>query len=232
MTMLRSMRFGTLLGGLATLCLLIAAPAQATHPRPVGASPARMSLVPAYAACAAPNRTHGPPLAFGSCAAPAQQSGQLTVGTPDANGAAAESIGFVRIDAVVASSEDPADVRVAVSLTDVRRRSDNSDYTGEIGVVSVLRITDRGSGPSGSEPATMIDSGQRLLSVACGATPGPAGASCGGFTTLNAIVPGSVVEGRRAIWQLDDVIVTDGGADEDVDTAPNSTFARQGVFVP
>ena len=70
MTMLRSMRFVTLLGGLATLCLLIAAPAQATHPRPVGASPARMSLVPAYAPCAAPNRTHGPPLAFPSCNPP------------------------------------------------------------------------------------------------------------------------------------------------------------------
>ena len=90
MTMLRSMRFVTLLGGLATLCLLIAAPAQATHPRPKGAAPMRMSLVPAYAPCAAPNRTHGPPLAFPSCNPPAQTSAQATVGTPDAFGGASK----------------------------------------------------------------------------------------------------------------------------------------------
>ena len=33
------------------------------------------SLVPAYAACTAPNRTHGAPLSFSSCTPPAQQSG-------------------------------------------------------------------------------------------------------------------------------------------------------------
>jgi hypothetical protein len=48
------------------VCLLEAASAQATHPRRKGASPIYMPLVPAYAACAAPNRTHGPPLAFAS----------------------------------------------------------------------------------------------------------------------------------------------------------------------
>ena len=81
---LRFTRFGTLCGALATLFLLVAAPAQATHPRPAGASPMRMPLVPAYAACAAANRTHGPPLAFASCNPPAQTSSQAAVGTPDA----------------------------------------------------------------------------------------------------------------------------------------------------
>ena len=84
-------------GGAALLCLLIVAPAQATHPRPVGATPTRMSLVPAYAACAAPNRTHGPPLAFPSCNPPAQTSAQATVGTPDAFGGAANFTGFIRL---------------------------------------------------------------------------------------------------------------------------------------
>ena len=32
--------------------------------RPAGASPLRISLVPAFSACTAPNREHGPPLAF------------------------------------------------------------------------------------------------------------------------------------------------------------------------
>ena len=41
--------------------------------------------------CTSPNRTHGPPLAFPSCNPPVQTSSFLTVGTPDANGAPANS---------------------------------------------------------------------------------------------------------------------------------------------
>ena len=53
----------------------------------------RVSLVPAYEPCTSPNRTHGPPLAFGSCARPPRHPGQLTVGTPDSNGQGAKSLG-------------------------------------------------------------------------------------------------------------------------------------------
>ena len=74
-------------------------PANITYVRPRGASPLRVSLVPAYAHCTAPNRTHGPPLAFGSCSPPSQTSPNVTVGTPDANGAAANSTGFARFSA-------------------------------------------------------------------------------------------------------------------------------------
>ena len=42
------------------------------YPRPAGAYPMRASLVPAYEPCISPNRTHGPPLGFGSCSPPAQ----------------------------------------------------------------------------------------------------------------------------------------------------------------
>ena len=58
----------------------------AGYPRPKGASPARLSLVPAYSPCTAPNRTHGPPLVFGSCNSPVATSSQATVGAPDALG--------------------------------------------------------------------------------------------------------------------------------------------------
>ena len=77
--------------------MVVSQVASATHPRPKGATPLRASLVPAYKACAAPNRTHGAPLAFPSCNPPVQASNFLTVGTPDANGAAAaNSVGFIR----------------------------------------------------------------------------------------------------------------------------------------
>ena len=60
------------------------------YARPKGATPLRVPLVPAFQQCTAADRTHGPPLAFPSCASPAQTSGNLTVGTPDANGARRE----------------------------------------------------------------------------------------------------------------------------------------------
>ena len=49
---------------------------------------------------------------------------------------------------------------------------------------------------------------------------------------MDAVTPGSVVEGKRAIWQLGQVEVTDGGADGVASTEPNSPFARQGLFAP
>ena len=70
------------------------------YPRPKGATPMRASLVPAYNQCTSPNRVHGPPdlpggtNPDGSCNPPTQTSGQITVGSPDADGGAANSVGF------------------------------------------------------------------------------------------------------------------------------------------
>src|SRR4051794_25693189 len=85
-------KISLLLAGAAitVLALAIVQGAGATHVRPQGATPLRASIVPAYKACAAPgNRTHGAPLASPSCNPPVQTSNSLTVGSPDANGAAA-----------------------------------------------------------------------------------------------------------------------------------------------
>ena len=71
--------------------LVTAQLSSATHVRPKGATPLRASLVPSFKACAAPNRTHGAPLAFPSCNPPVQTSNFLTIGSPDANGAGANS---------------------------------------------------------------------------------------------------------------------------------------------
>src|SRR5262245_32968308 len=87
--------------------MVMASMAGATHPRPKGATPLRVSLVPSYNACTAPNRTHGPPLAFPSCNPPVQTSTNVTVGTPDANGAAANSTGFAKLDVIVGAPGPP-----------------------------------------------------------------------------------------------------------------------------
>ena len=60
----------------------------------------------------------------------------------------------------------------------------------------------------------------------------PLGSTCSLTTTANAIVAGLVLEGKRAIWQMDQVQVFDGGSDGLASTAGNTLFLDEGVFVP
>ncbi len=204
------------------------------YPRPKGATPFRVPLVPAYAQCAGGNRQHGPPLSFASCNPPQQTSGQLTVGTNDANGEAANSVGAVRFDVVVgnpATQQSEADVLMSVSITDVRRKADLLDYAGQLQLNTALRITDRNNGASETEAGTFETT--LPLTVPCVATgSATTGGTCSLSSSFNAIVPGGVVERDRAIWQLGQIEVFDGGADGLASTSPNTVFARQGIFVP
>jgi glucose/arabinose dehydrogenase/PKD repeat protein len=201
-----------------------------SFPRPKGATPTRISLVPAFDACASPNMTHGPPLASGSCNPPAQASPNVTVGTNDANASPANSSGYVIysvMPGVPATSEDEADVAFRFSLTDVRNRTGLADYLGELQARGSLRTTD-----NASEPGTVQDLVVPVNAL-CTATPDPAvGATCEVATTLDAVTPGLVDEGARAVWELRHIEVTDGGPDGDVDTADNTVFAKQGLFIP
>lgn len=251
MPMLGSTRLVTLFGGLATLCLLTAASAQATHPRPQGATPIRMSLVPAYAACAAPNRTHGPPLAFASCNPPAQTSAQATVGTPDAFGGGANSASHVRLRYFVPGL-DEVDMRIDIALNDVRcvptgarcgtaNASGPADYSGELRFSFTFRLTDHwnGTAPGGGTDAATVQDFTVEHSWPCvqsGSTS--TGSTCNLNTGLETIIPGvfPLVPGgtsRRTIWALDAVRIYDGGADGDGDTtADNTVFERPGIFIP
>jgi hypothetical protein len=58
------------------------------------------------------------------------------------------------------------------------------------------------------------------------------GATCAVTTTADSVLPGTVNEGKRAVWQLGQLEVFDGGADGLASTDDNTLFARQGVFVP
>jgi hypothetical protein len=207
--------------------------------RPKAAAPTRVSLVPAYAQCnpAEAYRTHGPPLAFPSCTPPTQSSGELTIGTADANGAPTKSVSFVRYGVQLGNPATPADeanVRIIASVTDVRKASDLSDYTGELQLDQGLRITDRDNTPypGGSGPATVTDAGFPVT-IPCGATADTSvGSTCAVDTTADAILPNTVKEGRRAVWQVGQVHVFDGGPDGVASTPGNTLFMDQGVFVP
>jgi acyl-homoserine-lactone acylase len=200
------------------------------YARPKGATPILVSLVTAYKECTASNRQHGPPLASLSCGSPQPSSDRLTVGTLDANGKPARSAGTVRFDAfscpACASPLPNADVRIAASLTDVRNRSDLSDYAGDLELRFANRLTDRFNGPiggsEGTDPATSQDITYRFA-IPCAATGDDAGGACQTNTTMNAVVPGGVRAGDRAIWQVGSV----GLYDPD-----GALFATQGIFTP
>jgi hypothetical protein len=187
------------------------------YPRPRGAGPLQLALVPAYAPCTAPNRSHGAPLSDGSCAPPSETSGTLTTGTLDVNGQPAKM--FTK----VVYAARPGDLEVTATITDVRKKSDLSDYTGELSLSSDLRITDRNNTP-GPDPATGQDT-TLAVTIPCAATAADTtvGSSCDLATTVNSVYPGALVAGARAIWQMGPVKVYDGNG---------NLFLDQGLFVP
>jgi hypothetical protein len=203
--------------------------------RPRGATPFRTSLVPAYQPCTAPNRTHGAPLAYGSCNPPTQASGFLTVGSPDANAKAANSSGFVKMVAVAGNASTPvdeADALIDVSVTDVRRKSDLADYTGQLQLMPTWRITDRRNGSAPVDPGTVEDL-SFPVTVPCSATSDAnVGSTCSISTSADSVLPGTIAEVQRTLIQLSQVKVFDGGSDGLASTPGNTLFAVQGVFVP
>jgi acyl-homoserine-lactone acylase len=207
------------------------------YARPKAASPINIRLVPAFEECASSNANHGAPLAVPSCNPAVPSSDYLTVGTPDANGKPVNFMGAINLKVLGESPINPdngdqADVEITASFTDVRKASDLNDYTGELSAVLGLRTTDRHNGISLEDPATAVDSPLRLT-VPCTETGGAEGSACNLATTADAVMGDVTREGQRAIWELGQVEVYDGGADGDADTAGDNTlFAVQGAYTP
>ena len=241
--MSRQNALGLAVGLVAVAIMVAATTAGATHPRPAGATPLRVSLVPSYDSCGSPNRTHGPPLAFPSCNPPTQSSSFLTVGTPDANGAGASSTGFVRISV---SSTSPGQAAISANITDVRCKAGTSacgnanstggpDYTGELRSEATIRITDHYNSVSaggGTDTATVRDIPFPVNLVCSNTSSTAIGATC----TITGGQPLSVFPNpthpTRAVVEITQLEVFDGGADGSVATTPNTVFMRQGIFIP
>ena len=228
------------------------ATASVAYARPKSASPVQASLVPAYDQCTAPNRVHGPPLDEPSCNPPAPSSPTLTVGTPDSNGLPVQSAAHVRLGVMVgnpATPADEADVAVQFDATDIRCAGSSaacpsgsgSDYAGKLLARASVRITDRANGPGEDENGTVTDTLLELPVTCVSTASATIGGRCALNTTLDALIPGVVREGKRAVWQLGQVSALDAG--------PNGTgygsgcpatcgdgderaFLRQGIFVP
>jgi hypothetical protein len=205
------------------------------YPRPKGASPTRVSLVPSFNACSSANRTHGAPLSHPSCAPPTQSSSVLTVGAPDANLQATNFSGFVRyivVNGNAATEADEADVRLSFSMTDVRNRPALTDYVGNVTARANITITDQSNSAEVPAPGTTQVIPYSFPGTCVSTTGTTIGSTCTANTTADALVPGTVVENRRAIWQLGQIEVRDAGPNTIAGDGDDSTFARQGVFVP
>jgi hypothetical protein len=216
--------------------------ASGSHVRPKGASPLRASLVPSFKACSTPNRTHGAPLAFPSCAPPVQSSNFLTVGTPDNNGAGANSVGSILLKVKATS---PEDVLITSSTSDVRclpatsasvcgtaNAADGPDYSGQLQGNATIRISDHYNGPGLNEAATVVDI-PFPVNASCVATVSTTvGGTCTTNTTANAVVPGSVKDTQRAVVEVGQIQINDGGASGVAGAADASLFEVQGIFIP
>jgi len=237
------------LAGAALAAIAIVQPAAASHPRPKGATPVRLPLVPAAAQCTAPNRTHGPPLAFPSCSPPVAASPYLWVGTSDANNAMPNSTGSVRIRVLLGAPGPPADSDLAITanLSDVRCRAgvsacgnanaaDGPDYTGELQANATIRITDHYNAVAaggGTDPATLVDIPFPITLNCVNTAETTVGGSCQISTTTSALgIPGTSLEGKRVTVELGQFRVSDGGPDGQVGTPDNMPFATTGIFIP
>jgi hypothetical protein len=206
------------------------------YPRPRAAANTSLPLVPAQTPCASPNRVHASPLAYGSCNPPSLRSSFLTTGTPDANGQQAQFIGSFRQVVMAGNTSTPltdeADVHLFADLTDVRNAGTLTDYEGQLQARATVRITDRSNG----DPANEAGTGPLFnfnVPVSCLATPSETiGSACSVATTADTITPGAVTEGKRAIWEMEQVRVFDGGSTGTAGAGDATVFAVQGVFVP
>jgi dipeptidyl aminopeptidase/acylaminoacyl peptidase len=206
------------------------------YARPKGADRIRASLVPAYQPCTAPNKQHGSPLAFPSCAPPARPAPE-TVGTPDANGRLPQSIGRVDLDAILGDPGTPqneADVFIGVKVTDVWDRPNaQNDYTGGIDLRLPIRITDRVNDGGADGSATVRDFALRAVGPCNFTSSSSIGSTCSITTSANAIAAGAVTESNRTIWEVGRIDVFDGGPDNQNTTrVDNRLLFTQGVFVP
>jgi Tol biopolymer transport system component len=212
------------------------------HDRPQSASSLSASLVPAFrqtissSQCPARggvNSTHESPLALPSCNPPAYLPGTGAHLGPKA-------VGSVQLTVVPGNPftiADEADVAISISSTDVRDRVSDDDYRTatrphDLTLTPQLRVSDTFNGSSLNTDATTKDV-DFPIPVACGGTADQTiGATCNAATSTDAVLGGTIKEGRKMVLQTYRLWLRDAGADFRAGNADDKVFAQSGIYVP
>jgi hypothetical protein len=207
-----------------------------SYQAPSSASPINVSLVPAFKQCGTSgntaNSSHSPPLATSSCNPPSPTSSVARVGT--------QAQGSARLDVTpgdLSTAADEADVAIQSSFTDVRSGSPTgSDYNPNAGgpdltLLSRFRITDYANGAGANEAGTTSDLDFQVP-VDCTDTAAAVGATCAVNTTADAVMPGTIQEGRRTVIEVFRLRLNDSGANGTRGDSDDKLFAQQGEYLP
>ena len=140
----------------------------------------------------------------------------------------------------VGDQVDNADVEFQMNITDVscvlirrncvEEQSGPWDYAGEVQARIPVRITDRFNGAAATDASATTMEAPLVFPAPCVATADETiGSTCTVSTSADAVLPGSVPEGKRSVWELGQVAVYDPGFYWD--GQDRRQFLRQGVFV-
>ena len=206
------------------------------------------------------NGSHGPPLDSSSCGPPNESSGFLTLNAPDRTApynTPAAGTGSVKmrvfctdgaVPPCVDAPDDQQDVAIELQAADTRCvaatggcATAGGPYSGKILATITARVTDRLNGPEQNATGTLTD-----YPLAFGAQC--AAGACNLSSSFDAVIPGIAREQKRAVWQLGQIEVLDGGSDGELAAAPfpasgvcppacagngdETVFLRQGLFIP
>jgi hypothetical protein len=181
--------------GLAASVAMVT-PALANHNHPAKANKFLVLYVKAYNQCTNPSKTHNAPLAFPACT-PVQADSSNSFGPKGS----AQSIGVVKLN----SAKQASDVQLIAKAADIRNGSDGTGtgFTGNLTVSGIIRSTDHFCTTPGE--CTLIDV---PFPVQLPCTNG----KCAAKTTANAVLAGSVVGGKQANVELQELQIYNGSA--------------------
>jgi ABC-type phosphate transport system substrate-binding protein len=211
-------------------------PAATQYPRPVSATQVKVSLVPEFKQCTAPNSTHVAPLGGSSCTPPVKSPSQLTTGNQLGSDTATYTVHPGNLSTVA----DEADVTIVTAMSDIRNNN-GTDYGGKVILSTSIRVTDQRNGDIGELSGTATD---RTFGVPiqCATTPGDPnkGGTCNVTTSTDTLLPNFDQEGKKAVVGMPSVTVLDAGANGTVGSGcplncgdgDEAVFLRQGLFMP
>ena len=113
----------------------------------------------------------------------------------------------------------------------IERLCSRSDRSNHRPSSNGIRITDSYNGPTQNAGATVVDIGFPVP-LDCLPSPGSLGSTCGVNTSANALTPGTVRAGDKAIWQLGETQVLDSGPDGTRGNSDDDVLAVQGIYLP